>query len=329
VPEDHSYYRNYHSAGSNFQPNVGRKWALNESGRYTAGSFDRGVPFDFAAIIPFQYALSPQGWRLFGPFDRVLSVPLTQTDIRAGSVGILVEFSFDSGATWHTTSGGIGALTDECGIYISEPNMAEMVKDPEVKIDDPESPIDGAELNYYTSIANDNICERNFKAGEWHTRVRVTACVQMDQRLSPISFPSKASGSPFNQASLIDFSDRYSIAKRTTSSHFAGLGYVHVDESDSYIVMKNHLDLIRRASEDMSISGIFTLERLWVGDGSGIPDFLPGDCIAGIKGRNYGLSKSFAGGEVWPEIVQIVYHPQQQKMQLVTRDLRFSRRIEP
>jgi len=328
-PNDYKFYRYYHSAGSDFQPNVGRKWALNESGRYTAGSFDRGVPFDFAAIIPFQYALSPEGWRLFGPFDRVLSNPLTQNDAKAGSVGILVEFSFDGGSTWRHLDGAMNILTDECGIYISEPNLSDMEDDQKREIDDPGSPIEGAELNYFSSIADDNICERIFKTGEWRTRVRVTACVQMDQRLSPISFPSKASGSPFNQASLIDFSDRYSIAKRTASSYFAGLGYVHVDESNSYYVMKSHLDLIRRASEDMSICGIFTLERLWLGDGSGIPDFLPGDCIAGIKGRNYGLSKSFAGGEVWPEIVQIIYHPQQQKMQLVTRDLRFSRRVEP
>ena len=74
-----------------------------------------------------------------------------------------------------------------------------------------------------------------------------------------------------------------------------------------------------------SISGLFTLERLWLGDGSGVPDFMIGDCIEKITGRDHYLGASFGNrGDLFPEIIKIVYMPEKQKMTLITRDLRFA-----
>ncbi len=79
------------------------------------------------------------------------------------------------------------------------------------------------------------------------------------------------------------------------------------------------------ADEDASISGLFTLERLWLGDGSGVPDFMIGDCIEKITGRDHYLGASFGNrGDLFPEIIKIVYMPEKQKMTLITRDLRFA-----
>ena len=64
------------------------------------------------------------------------------------------------------------------------------------------------------------------------------------------------------------------------------------------------------------------MERLWL-DGSQ-PEFLPGDCIEGITGRSHSLAASYNGGEVFPEIIKVVYHPDRQRMDLITRDLRFA-----
>ena len=95
-------------------------------------------------------------------------------------------------------------------------------------------------------------------------------------------------------------------------------------EIDSTAIFDKHLQAIRDVNQDLSISGRFTLERLWLGDGSGSPDFAVGDCIEKITGREYPLSAVLGGGKVYPEIIQIIYLPDNQQMQLITRDLRFA-----
>ena len=75
----------------------------------------------------------------------------------------------------------------------------------------------------------------------------------------------------------------------------------------------------------MTISGRFTLDRLWLGDGEGIPAFMIGDSISSISGRDYPLElATFGGGKVSPEVIQIIYLPESQKQVLITRDLRYA-----
>ncbi len=74
----------------------------------------------------------------------------------------------------------------------------------------------------------------------------------------------------------------------------------------------------------MSISGQFVLDRMWIGDGTGVPDIFIGDCIAENTGRGYDLSASLAGGTVFPEIIQIIYLLEVQRTEIITRDLRFA-----
>jgi hypothetical protein len=56
-----------------------------------------------------------------------------------------------------------------------------------------------------------------------------------------------------------------------------------------------------------------------------------GDCIKNIAGRECDLCANIGGQgkmiQIYPEIIQIIYHCQQQKMELITRDLRFAARI--
>jgi len=319
-PNWKSYYRRYHPRGSSFRHEVGRKWCLNETGRYSFAPYDRGPPFDFARVIPAKYILdSATGQRLFGPFARQLLDALTEDPEGINTIGIKVEFSFDRGETWQVIPATVLPLEKEAGIYIVEPNLAEIVDERNTVISF--GPLEGVQLNYWTSLCDDLLCGASFKFGLWLTRVRVTASVQMDQRLVRYSMPSWASGSPFYHRELYDFSDRYGIVKRTDSSVLSGLPSYEYDLSG---IMQSHLDAIRRANEDMSISGLFTLERLWLGDGSGFVEFAPGDCIEAIDGRCYNLSVSIGSKVLHPEIVQIVYLPEKQKMQLVTRDLRFA-----
>ncbi len=315
-PDSKSYYNYYHPRGSKFRRNIGRKWALNESGRYSkSSSYDRGMPFDFANIVPKEYILDKRGKRVFAPFRRQLLPCLTIDKDSLNSVGIKVEFSFDGGNEWQVIPAAITPLKDECGIYIDEANLAELVDKAEWDIEG--GVLDGVQLNYWSSLCDDILSSASFKDGEWQTRVRVTASVQLDQRLRYYVKPSSASCSPFHQSQIYNFSEKYGLAKRTASSVFSKTS-LPVWDVDNSGWLGTQLNAIRSANEDMSISGQFTLERLWLGY------FAIGDCIEKITGREYNLSAAFGSRQVYPEIIQIIYMPDKQKMKLITRDLRFA-----
>jgi len=218
----------------------------------------------------------------------------------------------------------VSSLDDECGIYIDEANLAELVDQAEGTISG--GVLDGVQLNFWTSLVDDIENSRSFKAGDWKTRVRVTASIQLDTRLARQSEPTIGSGSPFLQSRVYDFADKYKIQQRTLSSRLASSS-LPSDDVDDTAIFDAHLDAVRTANEDASISGIFTLERLWLGDGAGVTDFMIGDGIARIAGRQYDLSAAVGNGVVFPEIIKIVYLPESQQMQLITRDLRFAEEV--
>ncbi len=135
-PDSLRFYRLYHARGASFKPTVLRKWALNETGTYTGGSYDRGPMFDFAddAIDPdFAFLPLPAGAppsepekRSFGPFNRRLLECLTPDNTGLNTAGIVVEFSFDAGLTWQRIPCAIESLESEAGILITDPNLSEM-----------------------------------------------------------------------------------------------------------------------------------------------------------------------------------------------------------
>jgi len=319
-PNSKDYYKYYHPRGSNFKRDVGRKWALNESGCYSADTYDRGEPFDFAEVVDDEFIKGDDDRRLYGPFNRQLLPCLTMDKDSSNSIGIILEFSLDGGSTWQMIPAAISSLDDECGIYIDEANLAEMVDQSEGKISGGD--LDGIQLNLFTSLADDSLNARSFKDGSWRTRVRVTASVQMDTRLARQSAPSISSGSPFLHSHVYDFADKYKVQKRAMSSRLASSS-LPTDDVDDTALFDSHLDAVRSANEDMSIAGIFTLERLWLGDGSGEMEFMVGDGIERIAGREYELAAAISGGTVHPEIIKIVILPESQQMQLITRDLRY------
>lgn len=319
-PNAKSFYRWYHKRGFNFLRNVARQWSLNEMGKYTfTSTFNRGMPFDFKGVIPPE-RLSALG-KDFAPFNRQLLPCLTLDKQSLNSVGIVVEFSFDGGSTWRILPCTISSLPDECGILIDEPNLCELVDESASTISG--GVLDGVQLNYWTSLADDKLNSRSFKLGQWRTRIRVTASVQMDMRISRFTTASSLMTSPFDHRRVYDFSDKYGLSQRAVSSIFNGSSYP-ADQVDSTSRVNAHLDAIRDAYQDMSLSGIFVLDRLWLGDGVGWPDFQPGDGIEGVTGRWYKLATVSGDKTVYPEVVQITYLHRQQRMQLVTRDLRFA-----
>jgi len=314
------YYRYYHAAGAEFRRLVGRKWVLNETGRYSRAPYDRGDPFDFSTVVDAPLITGPDGRRLFGPFARRLLECLTRVD-DSQSAGILVQFSFDGGLTWQVVPGAIENLPDEAGIYITQSNLAHLPGPPGHMVLLGDADYD---LNLWTSLLSDRMEGRSFKLGQWLTRVRVTASVQLDQRLIDAAAATSAFSSPFEQIRVHDWSDRYGLARRMPSSVLSE-GY-DAEELDSRDRLSDHLDAVREAYQDASISGLFVLDRLWTNDGRAQPVFKPGDGIARISGRQFNLRVRSDGERyVYPEIIQIIYSNIDQRQHLVTRDLRYAR----
>ena len=320
-PEQYAYYRYYHVRGSQHLRTAGRKWSLNESGIYTGGEFNRGIPFDFTTIVPEEYIMyirkEGDTKKAYAPYRRQLLPCLTLDKEHLNSIGIIVEFSFDEGSTWQIIPCSIIPLSDECGIYIAEENLCEMVDQNEGIISG--GILDGEQLNYWTSLCDDIAESRSFKAGEWKTRVRITASVQMDQRIFHESGRQPSSALSYESVSMYDFSDKYGHSKRTESSIFVN-HWLTAPAVDSTETIKAHINAIRDANQDISISDQFILDRLWLGDGAGQPDFMVGDTIKSITGRDYNLSTA-------PEIIKVVYLPEKQQTELITRDSRYDASI--
>ncbi|HOT73762.1 MAG TPA: hypothetical protein PLX18_11475 [Anaerohalosphaeraceae bacterium] len=319
-PDQYSFFSYYHPLGSSFRPEVGRKWVLNETGAYAGSGYNRGAPFDWASVLPAEEITDPQtGWRMYGPFARRLLPCLTHQDGTLETVGVVVELSLDGGQSWQRFDGPVRLMRTECGIAIEQPNLSEILDKQQRKISG--GPLDNLELNYWTSLCDDILQQRAWP--QWRTRVRITASVQMDERLLYAGQPGAASASPYPQAAAV-LLDEYTYSLRTDSSIFAesGLAAWNTDEG---VKLAQQIDKLRAANEDMAISGRFTLARMWCGDGAGVPTFQPGDGLEKLSGREYDLFASWTeGAGVYPEIVQIIYDIQNQKEHLITRNLRFA-----
>lgn len=329
TPNTLDYYKYHHAKGSLFLRDVGRKWALNETAKYSGGSYDRGVCFDFSASgIPSQY-LTADGRRNYGPFNRSFLPCLTYDKDSLNSVGYRFQWSKDGGATWQELVCPVEVLSAEAAIRITIPNLAEIVDDNKGTLSS--GPYSGQEINYFTSLADDKAQERIFRPltddetslgkQRWKTRVRITATIQMDQRWVSMA-ATVYGGSPFVQAKVYDYADRYLLQLRCSSSSYAASGLPTRDVND-YTKLSTQTGLVRQANEDMAIHGRFVLDRLWF-DGINPADIVLGDSITGLTGRNYPLSQVFGSRTVYPEIVEISYLVQSQKQVLLTRDPRLS-----
>ena len=154
--------------------------------------------------------------------------------------------------------------------------------------------------------------------------MRITASIELDQRIGGQLLPLN-SGSPFLQSDIWDFSNEYFSYQQDASSEFKKSSDVYpADVRDDYKEFKNYVEKLRDALQDTSISGQFTLERLWLDP---LDNFRIGDCITNIEGRGHLLRTGTSSQPLYPEIVQIVYMAQKQKMKLVTRDLRYGDRL--
>lgn len=159
-----AWYRMYHRNGSQFAAHrwVGRRWVLNEDGRFDGAAFNRNAPFDdyqpfdFATVTNDDITTRGQWVRR----SRPLLPTITRTELGAG-FGVLVEISFDSGATWHPPVGAVSILTDPTAIAFEAANPTQITP----------PGVDPLEQNLWYAIIDQTF------------RVRVTAVIEGDARV--------------------------------------------------------------------------------------------------------------------------------------------------
>jgi hypothetical protein len=92
---------------------VYRKWCLNEAGDYSSPPYDRGEPYDFSRL--FEHAAYVPRRRRFWP--------ALSTDAHGGSLGYVLQASFDDGLHWWHYPHAFNNLLDECGIWLSSDQL--------------------------------------------------------------------------------------------------------------------------------------------------------------------------------------------------------------
>jgi len=92
--------------------NVYRKWCLNEAGDYSSEPYNRGAAFDFSKIFEDDFVRRRR--RFF---------PALTRDKQSKSLGYYLQVSYDDGEHWWQYAYGFDNLTDECGVWLSSPEL--------------------------------------------------------------------------------------------------------------------------------------------------------------------------------------------------------------
>ena len=310
------------SRGERFNQSLGRLWTLNELGIYSFNPYNRDIPRDFYELLGSD-ARDKTARARFGLHHRPLLPSLTQLGLTNDSSGIRVDFSFDGGASWQPLNCSIINIEDSGGIWIAEPNLHNIKPPGNLVI--PEGAMIGRVLSLLSSIYNDVFTdERVFRLNNerlpsgksnWQTRIRVTACIELEQRKIKIA---DGGSSPIYRE-LYDFSDRYRYHKRSASSVLTGTADEHDDSSQ----LQYQADTILEQNGHIRAAGTFTLDCIDF-------QFAPGDVIGGVEGRNIVLGTKAAAdnnGDIFAtgaEIVQVIHEPLAQTTRLITADDRFT-----
>ena len=329
-PNSFTYFTRHHIVGNSFATyrNVGRRWALNEIGTYSTTAYDRGTPTDIAALIT-----SLTTARL-GFWPRSIGECLAKDG--DNHVPYYLEFSVDAGTTWHPLHNyAIQLLPNEWGIWIAEANLANIKMSNattegsnNVFSGDVANSTDGKEINYWSSVFRDWEEDRSWKGDEWHTLVRLTATIVLDERVSPTDddFEEPAnSGASLTQAAHYDYARAYNLRVQQSNSRYYGSSDYGVDTADDRSRMVATHAVIDEINSQLLHSSHFAFPVIHKGDGlfkARRPRFMPGDCVGEIVGRDIEL-QSKSGKHAW--ISQVTYSPETYETTITLNDLRVAR----
>jgi len=181
-----TFYTRYHRKSDehyNFSL-VGRLWLIDPAGELGADEYNRATgpwtdyePWTFESLI-VEYE---EGWTLGTdyyagvPRDQVRRrrrfVEVAATDDTGKSRGIIVDLSFDAGATWHPLrASAVKVLREQTAIYIGQDDLLGIGE--EILDADGNGEPDGDVANFYDAYLQHKL------------RLRVTADIDLDERIT-------------------------------------------------------------------------------------------------------------------------------------------------
>lgn len=308
-----SWYDQYHKRGCHFHGHevdnvlhshrdVLRKWVLRETGSYRAADYARAEgPFTADLYAPWKPSscniaieyvdddgttktrdVADGEWSRIGrPLEDCLSA-----DADRRSLGVVVEFSWDGGATWEKIpAGSVKLLDSEAGIYLDAEDLTKVFR---------QNDEEGVSL--WEAYLNGVL------------RVRVTAVIAGDARLEP-NLDASLFGVPLADCTsrLFDVAKRFKWASRSlANSQFRPNGASPAVSETSKCV--DDLAEIQRYGESL----LEVLSRRQIPASMTVPwitqDYSVGDSIASILGTGIEFWTIGPGGvQRFPDVVSLVF----------------------
>jgi hypothetical protein len=299
---DDTWCQKYHTSGALFHnyADVGRRWVLNETGRYLASLYARSSGhFASSAYTPWEpsscsitdtriaddmstdtVAVASGEWsRLPRPLKECFSA-----DSSGRSYGVVVEASFDGGINWERIACKV--LSTEAGVYIEADDLSRMKTVYE----------DGT--TWWEALCNDN------------ARVRVTGVIEGDATISANIEADWSLPITHKAARLFKWADKIKSNRRSGGNSQFAPGAAKAapgqttDARDDLEVLRDWvwtlLDVLtaRQVPASFQVPWLeFT--RYWVGD-----------CITHLRGHSLSLEGAPSGGlRRPPDIVSLIYTP--------------------
>jgi len=294
-----------------------RFWVLNEDGAFgvkpgQTGSSpykrDHGLWSTDVAWWPYRFRteaevadLEQRGDKGFSCRRRRLLPPVAELkddeDSAAYKIGIVVQFSYDSGGSWRAMPAKIVNLPERCGIYIETNDLA---------ANELRELVEGEGWAEYRRTVPEAYIRSLL-------RVRVLANVEGDNAVRGFAKPSQRS---FVQLPLGEFADRRrqlrrilrSATAKSWTNYYAPLARLpspaDIDDSQEAI---NYAERLRNELEQRRHSGQVTIP--WIAqDGAAAYDgYRPGDEVLGVKtGRDDTFMPLHGSDDPWRPAARII-----------------------
>ncbi|MCB9849131.1 MAG: hypothetical protein H6817_00330 [Phycisphaerales bacterium] len=266
VLETFAWYRQYHRSGSEFAAHrdVARLWVLNEDGAYS-DAYERNAPygtyapFDFAQVAGATVTTRGAWLRRVRPMQRAIT-----RDVDGSSVGVVVEVSFDSGATWHPPVGSVEVLDDRAGVRFNLANPTAMR----------EADGDWLVQNMWYALIDQTF------------RVRATAVFDADERVVGRARSGSALTPTVHANTQVIYRTRdYDFASRSDTMNVLVAAYPDGDagEVDDAALAERDAQRTVSAARGGSIEAELTVP--WIER-----DLMIGDRLTGVRGRDVALN---------------------------------------
>ncbi len=258
-----------HARGEDFQQHRDtlRLWVLNEDGAFTISPYDAGDSYDFSTLFG-----TPNYVRRKRPFRQPLAM--------AGGGArrpITVQISYDSGGSWYPLD-DFESLSDRAGIRITAEDLFALCPAPE------EGEQAAPEANYLQAFHDETL------------RLRVTAAVETDQRLTADAGPDADSPTRFTRHKAFEAAEQYALATVDPSSAFADEDARTRDDTDRLAGDARQRLLAADAADVTARHELFGLRT----------DMRIGDRLVRLVGRGISYRNRRGGSAGHPQIVEIV-----------------------